>query len=382
MRTLSPVLRLFLISRLVVFGVAYLAVGLIPPNADPAPYHLRGVANRLFDVFASRWDTGFYVSIAEEGYRFTGVDLPSVAFFPLLPVLMRAGGWLFGDVAIAGLLITNGALLGAAILFHRWASENWDTGTAERATWYLLVFPCSFFGSAIYTESLFLLLAVGMFLAARDGRWGMAWLLGFLAALTRFHGLALVVPLAAEWWRQRRSLPEREKGLRSWRGALAAVGVPLGTAVYAGYCWITFGTPLAFVRAAEKWGREPAPPLETVRDALAAPEAGWWAAMRGGGFHLDNALDVAFIAVFLALGCWLIAERRWVEGLFVLAGLSISFSSGLLMSQRRYVWILFPAFALLGQWGRSRAVDRLVTAVSIAGLALFTALFAGGYWVG
>jgi hypothetical protein len=52
------------------------------------------------------------------------------------------------------------------------------------------------------------------------------------------------------------------------------------------------------------------------------------------------------------------------------------------MSQRRYVWVLFPAFILLAQWGDRPWFDRLVTTLSLLLLGLFTALFANGYWVG
>jgi hypothetical protein len=45
------------------------------------------------------------------------------------------------------------------------------------------------------------------------------------------------------------------------------------------------------------------------------------------------------------------------------------------------MWVLFPVYALLAQWGRREWLDRLVTVLFLAGLALFTALFAGGYWV-
>ena len=61
---------------------------------------------------------------------------------------------------------------------------------------------------------------------------------------------------------------------------------------------------------------------------------------------------------------------------------TLSFSSGLLMSQRRYVWILFPVFVLLARWGERAWVDRTVTAMSLVLLALFTTLFVNGYWVG
>ncbi|MCB8986068.1 MAG: hypothetical protein H6659_19720, partial [Ardenticatenaceae bacterium] len=66
----------------------------------------------------------------------------------------------------------------------------------------------------------------------------------------------------------------------------------------------------------------------------------------------------------------------------VLLGVLIPLNSGLLMSLRRYVWVLFPAFILLAEWGERPWVDKVITTFSLLGLALFTALFANGYWVG
>jgi hypothetical protein len=86
--------------------------------------------------------------------------------------------------------------------------------------------------------------------------------------------------------------------------------------------------------------------------------------------------------LFFGLGVVLLYQRRWGEGIFVTGSTLIQLSSGLLMSQRRYVWVLFPAFILLARWGRRQWVDRTITGLSLAGLALFTALFANGYWVG
>ena len=85
---------------------------------------------------------------------------------------------------------------------------------------------------------------------------------------------------------------------------------------------------------------------------------------------------------FLVLGTVLLRQRRWSEGVFVLLGVLIPISSGLLMSQRRYMWVLFPAFILLARWGQHQWVDRAITALSLLGLGLFTAMFANGYWVG
>ncbi len=380
-RWIGTPLFLFGVTRLGIFLVAYLASVLVNEATNP-PYHLRPPDNLLLDVFGSRWDTGFYVSIAEEGYRFQGVPLPSVAFFPLLPLLIRGGALLVGDAVLAGVLISNGALLLATLLLYRLAADSWGHRVAERTVWYLLIFPTAFFGAALYTESLFLLLAVGSFYLARRGLWESAGLLGLATALTRFTGLILAPVLLVEWldrWSQAR----QGRGRRPPLWALLTPGlVPLGTLAYMAYLDRVFDDPLAFVHGAAAWGREPRSPLETVAELFRQPAEGWGQALLAGRVHVDNWMDFLLVLLFLGLGLVLLGRKRWSEATFVLLGAAIPFSSGLLMSQRRYVWVLFPAFILLAQWGERPWVDRLITTLSLLGLALFTALFANGYWVG
>jgi hypothetical protein len=369
----------FGLTRLGVAAVAYLAAPLIA-DSSPPPYHLRPPDNTLLDVFGSRWDTGFYLSIADEGYIYRGAQLPSVAFFPLLPVVIRAVTALTGDSLVAGLIVTNLALLGATMLIYRLAEEAWGAGVADRAVWYLLIFPTSFFGSAIYSESLFLLGAAGTLYLARKGYWESAAMLGFLTGLTRLVGIVVAPMLLAEWWAQRRSRPPGARP--SWIALLAPIAVPLGTAAYMLYLYWQFGDPLAFVHASAAWERAPRSPLTLIGELLQRPAEGWGAAFLAGHLPLNNWIDLLIVLLFIGLGCVLLAERRWSEGLLVVLGTLMPFGSGLLMSQRRYVWVLFPAFILLARWGERPWVDRGITAVSLLGLGLFVVLFANGYWVG
>jgi hypothetical protein len=372
-----PVLA-FAVTRLGIALLAYAAVPLIP-DSTPPPYHLRPPDNVLLDVFGSRWDTGFYLSIAEEGYRYGGVPFPSVAFFPLYPLAIRAVASLTGDAMAAGLIIANLALLGAALLLYRLAADEWGPAVADRSVWYLLIFPTAFFGSAIYSESLFLLGAIGTLYAARKGHWESAAVLGMFTALTRLVGLILVPVLLIEWWTQRQRGAEHRPPLLA---AFAAAAVLLGTAAYMLYLQDQFGDPLAFARGAAAWGREPGSPIAAVANLLQRPQGGWAAALLAGRIPLDGWIDLLAVLLFLGLGLFLLAERRWSEGIFVLLGAAIPFASGLLMSQRRYMWVLFPVFILLARWGGRPWVDRTITVLSLLGLGLFTAMFANGFWVG
>jgi Gpi18-like mannosyltransferase len=251
---------------------------------------------------------------------------------------------------------------------------------ADRAVWYLLIFPTSLFGSAIYSESIFLLGAAGALYAARHNRWIVAALLGILTGLTRFMGLIVAPLLIVEWWMQRRRASSDTRP--SMAALLAPLAVVAGTGVFMLYLQGNFGDPLAFAHASEAWGRQPSSPLETITQLLQPPIEGWGAALLAGRLPLDNWIDLLASVMTLALGGVLLRQKRWSEGLFVVLGALIPLSSGLLMSQRRYVWTLFPIFFVLARWGERPWFDRTITALSLLGLGLFTALFANWYWVG
>ena len=365
-------------TRLGLILVAYLAAPLIQDASDTI-YHLRGTENLFVDVFGSRWDTGFYVSIAEEGYIAGGVPLPNVPFFPLLPLMMRVITPLVGDAVVAGLLLTNLALLGATIVFYWLVEAEWGEAVAGRAIWYFLIFPAAFFGTALYSESVFLFCAISALYLARRGYWESAGLMGFAAALSRLMGVTVAALLVLEWWQQWRRTGQRP----SWMGLLASGAPVLGLASFMFYLNLAFGDPLIFAHvSATAWGRVPQSPFVTIGNLLQTPAQGWAAAFFAGQLPLNDLMDLGFVALFLVFAFILLYQKRWSEGVFVLAGVIIPFSSGLLMSQRRYMWVLFPVFVLLARWGQNLWVDRLITTLSLVGLVLFTALFANGYWVG
>jgi len=145
---------------------------------------------------------------------------------------------------------------------------------------------------------------------------------------------------------------------------------------------VEFGDPLAFAHAAAAWGRMPRAALDTVAELFTRPGEGWLPALLAGRLPLDNWFDFGIVLLFIALGIGLLAKRRWSDSAFVLLGAGMAVSSGLLMSQRRYMWVLFPAFVQLAELGNRVWVDRLVCVFSLLGLGLFTAMFSNWYWVG
>lgn len=209
--------------------VASLAYRFGTPTADSAPYswvppELGGWAGTIVEPLRL-WDGLWYKLIAEQGYDgapgFEGGSLAYPAFFPLLPWLMRLGSDVFGVATeTAGWAIANASFLAALVVLERLVALDFDRTVAWRTIVALAVFPTSFFFAAVYTESLFLLLAVGALYAARRGVWFTAGALGLLAALTRSQGVFLLLPFAVLLWQQ---FGPSLRSPRRWPGLLPVV---------------------------------------------------------------------------------------------------------------------------------------------------------------
>src|SRR5205807_8304264 len=132
-----------------------------------------------------------FLEIAERGY-----DHASAAFPPLYPAaLWLLGHVLGGQYVLAGIAISLAAALGSFVLLHRLAETRLGADGARRAVLYLAVFPMSLFLQAVYSESLFLLLALAAFVLAERGRHLEAGVAAGLAILTRAIGIALLPSL-------------------------------------------------------------------------------------------------------------------------------------------------------------------------------------------
>src|SRR5215210_3271760 len=206
-------LRVAVTTRVAVLLVAIFAAlsfgpasgGLARENAnkfdDPALTH--ALADPLLAPLA-RWDSVWYLRITDNGY---GESTTRVAFFPLYPLLVRGVGTGFGGsrgaLLVAAYAVSLAAFLAALMLLHRLAELELGRRLARSTLVLLALFPAAVYFGAPYSESLFLLLAVGMFYAARTGHWAWAGACAGLASATRSAGLLLAIPFALIWWSSR-----------------------------------------------------------------------------------------------------------------------------------------------------------------------------------
>jgi hypothetical protein len=397
---LRAALRIGASSRLAVLLVAVFAAlsfgpasgGLARENAEkfdePALTH--AIADPLLAPLA-RWDSVWYLRIADSGY---GDSTPRAAFFPLYPLLVRGVGTVLGGshaaLLVAAYLISLAAFLAALVLLHRLTELELGRPLARPVLLLVAVFPAAVYFGAPYSESLFLMLAVGAFYAARSGHWAWAGVCAGLASGTRSAGILLLVPLALIWW-----------GTRPRRPLDAAwlLLAPLGVAAYAAWLGLVEGDALRFLDVQDAWSRDLSVPLAGAWDGLVAAIDGvrqlasgsrtpvYFEAAAGDPFRIAAINVMLFVTLVLAVVACVGVLRRlprpygiWVA-VSLLLPLSFPVEPQPLMSLPRFVSVLFPIFMWLALVCEERRVTDLVAAGFAVGLGLFTAQYASWHWI-
>ena len=355
-----PVVR-EVVAPLIVTRVAIVAIALISYRLPIKTENDLSVQHWLSAL--SRWDGAWYLRIAESGYDYTPGQFSSVAFAPLLPLLMRLGAPLFGGgkeaLLLAGIVVVNVALCAALAYLVALARFDVDASTARRAALYLIVFPTAFFLSALYPESLFLAFAIASFYHARRGQWLLAGVFAVGCALARPHGVLIVVALAAEL------VLQHGLSLRAIaRGGYALVLPVAAFAGWLGYLYANFGDPLVFLRTQSAWGRGLMAPWQTL--------ANYFGPQRG------PISDLLFTIAFVALAVVVAFRLRPSYAVYAATFLLVPISTGQLYSIMRFGLALFPAFIVLARLGQHRLLDRTYLAAALMIGGAFVSFFAAG----
>jgi hypothetical protein len=352
-QTASPAVGIYLWSRAVTWLAAILAFYWFSPNRNPRAgiwdSPLIHDLGSFTDVWA-RWDSVFFVRIAEHGY-----DSTSAAFYPLYPGLVAlVGRVFFGHYVLAGIVLSLAAALGAFLLLYRIAEERLGADGAQRTVLYLAVFPMALFLQAVYSESLYLVLVLAAFVLAERGRFAAAGITGGLAILTRVTGIALLPALALLAWRAR----DRRRAL-----AGLALAVPIAAA-YPLLLWQQVGDPWAFWNAQDRWHRHlsAAGPLGGIWQALIH-----WTPSHAEFQHAVAVNAEGLVALTLFVPLAIVAWRRFGApyGLFAVLSLALplSYPSARwpLLSLPRFGLVIFPLFLALAALTAGR--PRLHTAI-------------------
>jgi hypothetical protein len=376
--------------RLLLVTLAWIAwIWLIALVADLAMPWLRGPTKWGYDLVRrvtplARWDSGWYISIAEGGYqpppRAFGQET-NHAFFPLYPLLVRLLTRTTGiETSLAGNLISGAAFLGAVFLFADWVRLRWGEPRVRPALLALLVFPTSFFFLSVYTESLTLFLALLAVVSIDRSRPLVAVLAGYLSGLTRITGVVLAPYLALS------SMAKSRKEGRGWGRTIFAgllTGLPpiLGFLTFCAYFEHRFKDPFLFMKAQHNWGTVEKTALDGPRliAKTIATDVG-----TGRIFHMSPArtLEGVFLLLFAFLAIRLLREKRWIESLYVFMTIGLVPFTGTLESAGRYVLPAFPAFAVLGGLSIRPSFFRVALILGLLLQAVYVAVFVNWIWAG
>jgi hypothetical protein len=344
------VLPIHLTSRFGVLLVGFLAVQLVgfPPEAAT---RWRIYNHELLDLPA-RWDTGWYLSIATEGYRYMAnmrADFQqNIAFFPAFPMSVRYLSVLFGrELLWTGVGISIVSFYLALVYFLRLARDLLkDEERAVTAVTLLASYPFAVFFSAAYTEGLFLLTLMGAVYHFHNNELGRAAMWGFVCGLTRPNGALLSVVLAL----MAVTAPGARDHLRVpgtlLKRLLAASAPGVGMLVFSAFIYRLTGNPFMWTMQNVAWGR-----VYRSLDSIVSDRADFIANNGLYAYASTQTTDMFYLmAVVLALvAVWPVYRRFGVAfAVFILITVLPPMSAGGLLSMGRVTSILFPVFLWLG----------------------------------
>jgi hypothetical protein len=347
-------LAIFLTLRLIASFLGYM----VASGPDPEPLssgpinaasetllHQDRFSHQYINVW-KRWDTDWYLKIA--AFSYDPAD-GTASYLPLYPWLIGRLGFLTGNFLLSALLISNFAALAVFILFYEVARvEGLTSAQAGSAVLSLALFPSAFFFLAAYTDALFLALALGAWLAARQKHWLLAGMLAGFSTLTRLQGSLLMPVLGLLWLRDVAGFRLLEP--RNWHKSLESLRNPT---------WLATLLPgLAFVgwniylnaaglgnvpeMLATHWGIRTVPPWTGI----------WFFLIRlftTARVFVDyvDLTALFFILILLAYG---LRRLDPILSIYAWLNLALFFMRGtpphLLDSFSRYMLAIFPAFLI------------------------------------
>lgn len=223
----SEVIKAFLVSRLVVVGIAYgfFYFSMLYSPLPFAPPNYVEERNGTLDWrplnILYYYDAIHYLDIAQNGYR---LHPYLTCWFPLYPILIR----FLGNTTASAVVVSNLSLLIALFAIYRLGGK--------KAVWLTAFSPISIVFSSAYTESLFLALTAWSMVMVKREKPLLCGILIGLSALTRPVGWAVLAGISLHVFLERKKAN--------------AVKIVLIGSVIAGlyplYLYFQFGDPLLF----------------------------------------------------------------------------------------------------------------------------------------
>ena len=135
------------------------------------------VGGNLLDQLSTKWDSVYYISIAQTGYPAGSVSA-NYAFAPGYPAFIWLANILVGNYLLSAAIVSNVFSVMAAVVFYHVAKIYFSPRSSHHAALALTLFPTFVtYGLVSYSEPVYLtfaMLAVYFFLKGRYFYAGMA----------------------------------------------------------------------------------------------------------------------------------------------------------------------------------------------------------------
>lgn len=366
----------FLAWRIAITLIAILAIRYLPlfsQNFFGGKY-INYITNPLFYGWAN-FDGEHFLSIAMYGYK----NLQQF-YFPIYPFLINLLSNILGKSLVnylwSGILISNISLFLALLGFYKLALLDYSEKISKSAVVLLLLFPTSFYFGTVYTESLFLCLAVWSFYLFRTKKYLFASILGMLASGTRAVGITLL-PIFLINIIQNKKLIKKE--------LLSLFLIPIGLLSYMYYIFFYWGGSIKLYHAYTLFGEQRADHIVLFPQVFyryfvkIIPNLTW--SYFPSVFTVLFEICVAVLFLYLLIVSF--RKMRWDYWLYSVLGYLIPTTSGSFSSLPRYVILLFPIFFVIAERLKNTKKPLLVGIFVILAIIAVIAqsLFFRGYFV-
>jgi hypothetical protein len=358
--------------------------GMVARNYLPMEHKLRWeIPLELRAPLYAKFDSGWYLSVIEWGY---GPPPPlgrpsNHAFFPLYPLTAKVLHDTFAlDGFHAGLIVSYLCLFLSMSLLWREGRERLGEDGAWKAVLFLLLFPTSFFLAAVYSESMFLLLALLAFRDARGGPVGRAALWALLLGFTRATALAVAPALFLAAFERRAPGPPPEGRARRLGRALLLGAIPIAAVFAWAYgIGLVNHEPGLFFRSMHGWNRV-ASSTKGVSDWFALLQTRFAAAEWKNNPTI--LLDYGAVVLFLCIGVFQLTRKRWADAVWTGSAIALPMTTGLSDGIPRYLMVVYPAYFAMAEATRGRPLARIGCWILSGALLLAAAArFVNWQWV-
>ena len=342
----------------------------------------RGEFQGFFASYKSLWiqsDAPHYINIAENGYQSVGDDSVLLVFLPFYPMLIRTLAYIIHDYFLSGLVISLACFVLSCVMVYKVAILlGFDEEGAFLSAKYMILFPASFFVCSTFNESLFTFLSLACIYFMLKREWLYSALFGMLAAFTRYYGLLLMIPYAAELLQA--SMPDIRARVKSF-GAMIIEGfsiilIPVGTAAYLLVNYMVAGNPFKFMEyQKDHWFQSFGLFYKNIEEMT--KNALEWDPETVVTMFMPQLVMILCALLLILLG----ANRKYRFSMlsYSFVYFIISISPTWLLSFPRYIFsavAIYPMMAILGR--RNKSVDFLISFASMLALSFLTVAYTNG----